>query len=189
MPPKHRWVFVVLMAVILGGAFAPVADAAVPSNSVLPKVTGTARDGQTLTSTTGTWSGSPTSHVRQWMRCDSAGAGCVSIAGATATTHVLTSADVAKRVRVRITASNTSGSKQATSAATVVVVAAAPVNTALPVISGIAKGGQTLSSTTGNWNGTTPTFGRQWRRCDSAGANCASITGATGASMSWPPPM
>jgi hypothetical protein len=181
--PKHRWGFVVLTAVLIGGAFAPAAEAAVPSNLVAPKVTGTARDAQTLTSTTGTWSGSPTSYARQWMRCDGAGANCAAIAGATATTYVLTSADVTKRISVQITAANSSGAKQATSAVTAAVAAVAPANTALPAISGTAKDGQTLASTTGGWSGTTPlTFTRQWRRCDSAGANCASIPGATGSS-------
>jgi RHS repeat-associated protein len=183
MPKRRRWIFVVLAALVMGGVIAPAADAAVPSNSVLPKISGTARDGLTLTSTTGTWAGSPTGYVRQWMRCDGAGANCAAIAGGTATTYVLTSADVTKKISVRVTASNASGSKQATSAVTAVVAATVPVNSALPVISGTAKSGQTLSSTTGTWNGTTPlSFTRQWLRCDGAGANCASIAGATGAS-------
>jgi hypothetical protein len=102
--PKCRWAFAVLAAVVIGGAFAPAADAAVPSNLIAPKISGTARDAQTLTSTTGTWSGSPTSYARQWMRCDGSGANCAAIAGATATTYALTSADVTKRISVQITA-------------------------------------------------------------------------------------
>ncbi|MCW2993934.1 MAG: hypothetical protein JWQ18_1429, partial [Conexibacter sp.] len=43
--------------------------AAVPANTALPAITGTTTDGLTLTSTTGTWSGSPTSYTRQWQRC------------------------------------------------------------------------------------------------------------------------
>jgi hypothetical protein len=154
--------------------------AAVPGNTALPTISGTAKDGQTLTSTTGTWSGSPTSYARVWQRCDTAGANCVAISGATATTYLLTSTDVAKTIRVKVTATNASGSGNASSAATATVTAAAPVNTAVPAITGTAKDGQTLTSTTGTWTGTTTlTYARQWRRCDSAGANCADISGAT----------
>jgi hypothetical protein len=155
--------------------------AAVPTNTVLPAITGTAKDGQTLTSTTGTWTGSPTSYARQWLRCDTAGANCTNISGATATTYVLTATDVGTTIRVKITATNASGSANVNSAQTVTVVAAAPVVSAVPTISGTAKDGQTLTSTTGTWSGTpTITYARQWNRCNSGGTGCVAISGATG---------
>src|SRR5439155_10913964 len=56
-----------------------------------------------------------------------------------------------------------------------------PVNTSPPTITGTPQDGQTLSASTGSWSGTQPiTYGYQWQRCDSGGANCAPITGATG---------
>jgi hypothetical protein len=59
----------------------------------------------------------------------------------------------------------------------------APANTSPPVVSGTAEEGRTLTATTGSWSGTTPlTYAYQWRRCDSAGANCADITGAAASS-------
>jgi RHS repeat-associated protein len=165
---------------ISGRSRAVAVAAAVPGNTALPTISGTAKDAQTLTATSGTWSGSPTSYAKQWQRCDSAGANCTNISGATAASYVLTSADVGSKIKAKVTATNASGSASATSAATAVVIAAAPVNTAAPTISGTAKDGQTLTSTTGTWTGTTPlTYGRQWRRCDAAGANCADIAGAT----------
>jgi hypothetical protein len=155
--------------------------AAVPANTVLPAITGTAKDGQTLTSTTGTWSGSPTSYARQWLRCDTAGANCTNISGATSTTYVLTATDVGKTIRVKVTATNGSGSANVNSAQTATVVAAAPVVSAVPAISGTAKDGQTLTSTTGTWSGTpTITYARQWNRCNSGGTGCVAISGATG---------
>ena len=91
--------------------------AAVPGNTALPTISGTAKDAQTLTATNGTWSGSPTSYAKQWQRCDSAGANCTNISGATAATYVLASADVGSKIRVKVTATNASGSASATSAA------------------------------------------------------------------------
>lgn len=57
------------------------------------------------------------------------------------------------------------------------VTQAAPVNTALPVISGAAQEGQVLTATTGLWTGTpAPSLARQWQR------DGVAISGAVGAS-------
>ena len=51
-----------------------------------------------------------------------------------------------------------------------------PTNTALPVISGTAQEGSTLSTTNGSWTGN-PTFSYQWQDCSSG--SCSNIAGAT----------
>src|SRR5207244_2000139 len=56
--------------------------------------------------------------------CDSAGANCAAISGATAASFTLGSADVGSTVRSAVTASNSAGSASATSAQSAVVQAA-----------------------------------------------------------------
>ena len=114
-----------------------------PLNSVLPSVSGTAQQGQTLSASTGTWSGSPTSFAYRWRDCDTSGAGCVDIAGATGSSYLLQAADVGHTLRVVVTATNGSGSTPATSAQTgaVAAVAAATNGSAPPPPSGGTGGG------------------------------------------------
>jgi hypothetical protein len=47
---------------------------AAPTDTTAPTISGTTTEGQMLSSTNGTWSGSPTSYARQWQDCDSTGA-------------------------------------------------------------------------------------------------------------------
>lgn len=76
-----------------------------------PKISGTTTEGQTLTVSSGTWSGgTPITYVYQWERCDTSGNNCASISGATATSYKLTSSDVGRTIRVNVTAKNSSGS-------------------------------------------------------------------------------
>lgn len=88
-----------------------------PANTVLPTITGTATVGQTLTRTTGTWSGSPT-YVTQWY------ADGVAIAGATGATYVLKAAQADKRINVKVQAKNAAGAITVSSASTAKVAAA-----------------------------------------------------------------
>ena len=100
-------------------------SATVPANTAPPVITGTAGVGQTLSSTTGTWSGSPTRYDYQWSRCNTSGASCVAIAGASAQTYAPVAADVGSTLRAAVTASNGAGSASASSTQTATVQAAA----------------------------------------------------------------
>lgn len=92
---------------------------AAPVNTVAPAISGTAQVGQTLTSTTGTWTGKETPVLtRQWRA-----AGTV-IPGATAATYVPIVGDIGKAITVTVTGENWAGRVAATSAATAAVIAA-----------------------------------------------------------------
>jgi glucose/arabinose dehydrogenase/PKD repeat protein len=99
-----------------------------PANTSLPTISGTAQEGQTLTASTGSWSGTaPITYAYQWRQCDAAGAACSNV-GTNSSTYALSSGDVGRTIRVVVTATNSAGSQSATSAQTAVV-AAAPTST------------------------------------------------------------
>jgi predicted secreted protein len=85
-----------------------------PYNTVKPAITGTLDEGDTLTTSNGTWAGDATiTYARAWQRGNAADPNHPSwanISGATATTYVLAAADVGKYIRCRVTATNGVGS-------------------------------------------------------------------------------
>lgn len=91
-----------------------------PANSVLPVITGTATVGETLTASTGTWTGkeAPANFTYQWE------ADAAAIDGARASTYELTAAEEGAEITVTVSAANWKGSASATSAATSAVAAA-----------------------------------------------------------------
>jgi hypothetical protein len=170
-----RPIAVVLAAAVV--AVAALSTTASGANTALPTVSGTARAGETLTATQGTWDTSPVSFTFAWQRCSDTGTACAAIAGATAATYVLTSADVGNTNRVFVTPNTEPG---VASAVTSVIAAGAPVNTAPPTVSGTPTEGQTLIAADGTWTGAGAiTFTYAWSRCDATGAACAAIAGAT----------
>ena len=162
------------------GVWAGAAVAAPPQNTAAPTITGTARVGETLTAQNGTWSNNPTAFQYQWQRCNTTGAGCANIGGATAKTYLLTGADAGHTMRVRVTGINAEGAVNARSGPTgVVAPSAAPRNTARPTISGEPEAGQELTAEDGTWTNAPTSFSYQWERCDIDAIVCGPITGAT----------
>jgi|694.fasta_scaffold46474_4 hypothetical protein len=96
-------------SVFLRTAF-EVSSGVAPVNTVAPAITGTAQEGETVTCSTGTWTGTPTiTFAYQWKRNGS------NIGSATNSTYVLVTADVSQSITCQVTATNGSGSASATS--------------------------------------------------------------------------
>jgi hypothetical protein len=155
-----------------------------PENTAAPAISGTVVEGQTLTASNGTWTGStavsPITYTYQWQSCNSSGGSCSNISGATSNTYVLTSASVGDTVKVMVTATNGLASTNATASHTVVVTGATPENTTVPAITGTPAVGEELEANNGLWTDDLPLeYSYQWRRCNTSGAECTNISGAT----------
>jgi Papain family cysteine protease len=155
----------------------PVTPGTAPANTALPRISGTASLGQTLSATSGTWSPAATAYTYQWQRSTD-GVTWNSIPGATATTYVVAAGDLGARLRVSITALNSAGSGTASSAPVGPVVAAAPQNTARPAIYGVARQGETLYATSGSWMPAPTSYSYHWQRSTDGGATWQTISGA-----------
>lgn len=142
-----------------------------PVSTSPPVVSGVAQEGQALTTTAGSWSGSPTAYDYQWQRSGA------DVPGATSPAYTLTAADVGHTIGVVVTASNSGGAASAASAPSEAVLPAAPVNTAPPTLSGDPIEGLTLTADPGAWSGS-PEFAFGWERCDAGG--CVAIPAAGG---------
>ena len=153
--------------------------AGAPTNTALPAISGSLVEGQSLSASTGSWTGSPTSYAYQWEVCNTAGASCSNATSATKSSYKLPAGDVGDTVRVVVTATNASGSTPATSAATATVLPVPPTNTGLPTTTGLATEGQTLSANVGTWTGSPASFGYKWEDCNTAGESCSTIASAT----------
>src|SRR5919198_1475328 len=91
---------------VTAAVLAAVASAAAPQNTTPPSISGTAKEGSTLTANEGTWSNTPTSFTYQWQRCAADGNGCGDINGATSKTYTPVGGDVGHALRVVVTAVN-----------------------------------------------------------------------------------
>jgi hypothetical protein len=125
-------------------------------NSSPPTISGTARNGQTLTAGPGSWTGTqPIAFAYQWQRCDAAGAACVAIA-ATTPTYTVTAADVGRTLRVVVTASNSGGTSAPASSSATAVVTDAPATPGLVALWHMDEtSGTVMRDSAGTHNGTT----------------------------------
>jgi len=93
-----------------------------PEATVIPVVSGTTTVGQTLTTTSGTWGGSPSNsdYVYQWQRSTD-GVTWSNISAATATTYVPVAGDAGYLVRSQVSLSTNAGTSVAYSLATAAI--------------------------------------------------------------------
>jgi hypothetical protein len=197
-PPSRSWylfsgalivlVSLVTAAALSDGSALAQTQASPPANTAQPAISGTAVRGQTVTASSGSWTGdAPITFAYQWRRCNVSGASCVDIASATGTAYVVADADVGSTLRVQVDATNSAGSASALSNATATVVAStAPVNTGEPRVTGSPVEDATLTASNGSWSSATPvSYAYQWVRCPANGgtadgSNCTFLSGATG---------
>jgi hypothetical protein len=180
-----------LGAALLAGA-GSARPQALPESVAQPQLLGSPVVRNFLTATAGTWSGStPMTFTYQWLRCpasggNTSGSDCAPIPRARsrmpASAYRVSSADVGSRMRVRVRATNVSGSLATLSAPSAMVTAAghSPVSMTLPRIQGQGRVGRTVTATPGRMGGARPiSFRYQWLRCDTSGGGCSGITGVT----------
>ena len=160
-----------------------VNEAPAPFNTVRPKISGIARDGQTVTTSNGSWATPEAlTYTYQWQLCSPTGPGCSTIVGATHQTLKLTAADVGHKIGVLVTAHDQNGMTGGASATFVGPVAKpkSPKSSSLPVVTGKLRVGQVLTTTNGVW--TSPdrlAYTYQWSLCSPTGSSCAKIAHAT----------
>jgi len=145
-----------------------------------PVITGTAQTGQTLSVSTGSWDNRPTSYHYQWKRSETSDGTYTNIAAATSNSYQVTVEDLGWFIKAVVTGVNTGGDAGASawSAATAASIDLLPVNTSIPVVTGTAQTGQTLSVSTGSWNNRPISFRYQWTRSDTSGGTYTAIVGA-----------
>ncbi len=162
-----------------------------PPSQSLPKISGSPREGQTLTTTFGS-GGSGASIL--WLRCDASGAGCTnepspydglySTGSPGATTYLVTAADVGSTIRSEVSPSGGGAARRSDPTAVVTATPGVPVNTALPTITGSAPPDVAFTASAGTWTNAAALV-YQWVDCGSgiASPRCGAFAGATSATL------
>ena len=151
-----------------------------PAMSTAPTITGLARTGETLTTSNGTWTGTPSSYSYQWQRAATSGGVYSNIASATNSTYVVSDTDAGYFIKSAVIATNGVGSSSAAvSTETAAVIDIAPINRAIPVVTGTARTGSTLTSSSGTWASSPTSYSYQWQRAATSGGVYSNIASAT----------
>ncbi|MGO9975197.1 MAG: hypothetical protein ACLP01_20830 [Solirubrobacteraceae bacterium] len=153
------------------------ADASAPVNQSQPTITGNPWQGVLLMASAGTWSPTATSYSYQWEQ--NTGSGYQIIPSATNSYYALSTADIGSELEVLVSAANSAGTTEATSAPVGPVTSGAPAGTA--TISGVPAQGNTLNAQV-NFSGWQPiSYAYQWQSTTD-GSTWTDISGQTGAS-------
>jgi hypothetical protein len=141
-------------------------------DSVAPKLTGSARVGQTLSVDGGNWGPGAVSLSYQWY------AGSKAISGATKATYDVQPTDAGSAIRVVVTGLKTNYTETNRSAETDVVDNGTLTATPTPKITGTAAVGATLTAVPGTWAPAKVALAYQWARDgkDIEGATASTYT-------------
>ncbi|MFC3372426.1 hypothetical protein [Glutamicibacter protophormiae] len=123
-----------------------------------PKVSGSAKFGSTLKVSNGLWSKTPTSYSYSWYRNGK------KISGANKKTYKLTSADVGKKISVRVVAKRKGYDNGQYATAAKKISAASFNKISKPTISGKAAYGKTLTANPGKSTPKATSYSYQWYR-------------------------
>ena len=146
-----------------------------PYNTAAPAISGSQRVGVALTSSDGTWTGSPT-FAYQWQT-SSDGIAWANIDGATSSTYTPTY--TIANLRLRVSVSGVNATDTATVTSQVVQGFLAPIASAIPSISGTVQSGSTLTTTSGTWPSTSSGYVYSWHRSSDGGVTWTDIAGQT----------
>jgi hypothetical protein len=133
-----------------GGGNSPAVTAGTPT------IGGTARVGEELTASPGSWAPGAAQLAYQWLRDGN------PISGATATTYVANATDAGRKLSVRVTGSLTGYVSQSATSASTSAVARGVLTTATPKVTGSAKVGKKLTAKPGKWGPAGVVLSYQW---------------------------
>lgn len=111
----------------------------------IPKVSGTARVGEKLTATPGTWQPAGATLTYQWLRDGK------PISGATSTTYVAAALDAGKKLSLKVTGSMAGHTPASATSAQTTAVARGRLTAKTPKITGSASVGKKLTAKPGSW--------------------------------------
>lgn len=127
----------------------------IPTPTASPTLSGTAQVGQVISTSAGTWAGLPTPTITyQWERSTD-GVSFSNISAATSASYTVQVADLNDFLRCNVTGTNSVGNASiaTTDSAQVIPANAAPTNTVVPAITGLAQQSAVLTSDGGTWTG------------------------------------
>ncbi|TAP27804.1 hypothetical protein [Arthrobacter sp. S41] len=137
------------------------------SSTPVPKISGTAAVGSSLSANAGAWTPSGVSLKYQWNRNGE------SIQGATGVSYQLVSADAGQKISVTVTGSKSGFESVSKTSDSKSVALQSLSSTPVPKITGTGKVGKTLKVSAGKWSPSGVSLKYQWKR------NGDSIKGAT----------
>ncbi|HXW33761.1 MAG TPA: SMP-30/gluconolactonase/LRE family protein [Acidimicrobiales bacterium] len=155
-PGQEPWVFTYgtiahdsgtgsLIKVTRAPASTPLKTREPPKNTEPPKLSGQAMAKMTMTASPGAWSNEPVAYGFQWEDCNSEGASCTPILGATNASYTTTDTDAGRTLVVVVRAMNQAGAIAASSTPSAIVA----LGPTYPLSEG-SQPGQIISGPDGN---------------------------------------